>query len=704
MKKKKNTNNIINLEDTNEIKEIKNKIEKEEVKEIKKENKINNKKETKNKKVLEKEFIVKEETKKEDKIEEKHKEVNKSKKSKFNIFLLIIGLIALVVYSYLIFSNGTFDLTYIIKNSLFIVILLIIIILLFKINTKGCTFYILLLTIFLIINTVFTYTNGLIEKDIYVLDFINKDIGLVIDFTDKYNLELIELHEYSDTIEKNHIIMQEYGINTKVSDIKSLTVTISDGPNYDKEVIVSNLTGLSYDEVIEYIKENKLVNVEIEFVKSEVLKDTVINQVGSGTMKRNSKIIITFSSGLEENETVVDDLANMSLFEATSYLKRNGITYEIEYKFSDKIEKDYVISQDIKGEVTSHIKLVVSKGKEIKVPDLKKMSVKEISNFASINGLKVSFEEVYNKEIEMGKVIFVNKEVGDIISSDDTLVITISKGSMMVPKITTLSDFKLWANNNNVIYQEDYVFSDTVKAGEIIKVSPDVNTKITENDTIVITISKGKSVTIPNLVGLSKTNIIEKCNSLGLSCTFTYGSLTETTKRDISLKQSKPVGTIVSSGTNVLITLSSGIYEKVNVPSFYGKSKQEISNTCSSLGIKCNFTYNNTYSNEAYDTGLNQDKSGVLIKGSTVNITLSKGPAKTYTIIIDGSLLSLGNPEQTKKTLKSKLESACPGVNFNFSFKAVNSGIGYLNPSSDVKVGSNSLVQGKTYNVIINSN
>ena len=132
-------------------------------------------------------------------------------------------------------------------------------------------------------------------------------------------------------------------------------------------------------------------------------------------------------------------------------------------------------------------------------------------------------------------------------------------------------------------------------------------------------------------------------------------------------------------------------------------TKSQINTTCNNLGIKCSFKYSSTYSNEAKDIALSQDKTGSVIKGSTVTITLSIGPAKTYTIIIDGSLLSLGNPEQTKKTLKTKLENACPGVNFNFSFKAVNSGIGYLNPDSQVKVGSNNLTQGKTYNVIINS-
>ena len=172
----------------------------------------------------------------------------------------------------------------------------------------------------------------------------------------------------------------------------------------------------------------------------------------------------------------------------------------------------------------------------------------------------------------------------------------------------------------------------------------------------------------------------------------------------LALKQSKSQGTVVSEGTNVLITLSSGIYEKVTVPSFKGKSKSQITSTCDSLGINCTFKYNSTYSSETKDTALSQDKTGSVIKGSNVTITLSLGPAKTYTIVIDGTLLSQGNPEQTKKTLKSKLESACPGVKFNFTFKSVNTGIGYLNIDSEVQVGSNTFVQGQTYNVIINSN
>ena len=671
MSKKKTKKDLINLEDNQEEKEITtSKLKETKKNEIKKDN----------------------------------QEEIKESKNKLNIFFLIICLLLLTFLIINFFLNKNYNLNEIIKTGSFFLILLIIIILLFKVNNKKTTPYIILITLILIGYTIFQ-TSYSIPNDLYVKDFINKDISEVIEFTNKNSLKLVTLHEYSDTVLKNHIIMQEYGIDTLIKDIKTFKVTISDGPNYDKEVIVSNLTGCKYDEVIKYIKDNYLVNVEIEFIKSDKLRDTVIEQIGSGSLKRNSLIKFIFSLGNEELDKIsVKDLKGLSLFEATSYLKRYNINYELVYEYSDKYEKNYIISQDIVDKVVEDkLILKVSKGKEIKVPDLKKMSNIEITEWALKNNIKIEYKEVYNKETNSGTILEVSASKDDIIDEDSKLIITISKGSLVMPKINDLTEFKLWANNNNINYEEVYEFNDTIKEGELIKTNIQEGEKIIETDTIILTISKGKSVSVPNFVGQSKTSIQATCQKANLTCTFTYGGLTEATKKDISIKQSKPVGTVVSSKTNVLITLSSGIYEKVNVPSFINKTKTEIQNSCNSLGIKCNFTYNNTYSSVAKDTCISQDKTGVMIKGSTVNITLSIGPAKTYTFVIDGSLLTLGNPEQTKKTLQTKLQNNYPGVNFNFSFKAVNSGIGLLHPDSQIKVGQNTVVQGKTYNVIIQS-
>ena len=271
-------------------------------------------------------------------------------------------------------------------------------------------------------------------------------------------------------------------------------------------------------------------------------------------------------------------------------------------------------------------------------------------------------------------------------------------------KLTTISEFTNWAENNNVSYDINYENSDTVKKDDIIKCSHKTGDTIKKDDTVIITVSRGKVITIPNFVGMTKNDIQSKCTSINLNCNFKNGGLTENTKKDIAISQSKKSNTKVSEGTSLTITLSAGIIEKVNVPNFVGKSKTTIQSECNKIGIKCNFTYASGYSNQTKDTCISQSKTGTVNKGSTINITLSNGPAKTYTIIIQADWLSWGNPGSTKATLESKLKNNCPGVNFKFSYQKVNSGIGYLNPNSDVKVGKNSLTQGKTYNVIINSN
>ena len=116
------------------------------------------------------------------------------------------------------------------------------------------------------------------------------------------------------------------------------------------------------------------------------------------------------------------------------------------------------------------------------------------------------------------------------------------------------------------------------------------------------------------------------------------------TKAGIAISQSKKSGTKVSEGTGITITLSAGIQEKVTVPSFIGKTKSQITSSCNSIGVKCTFAYESKYSSTPKDTCTKQSTTGKVNKGSTITITLSKGPAKTYSIFIQADWLSQGNP------------------------------------------------------------
>ena len=645
----------------------------------------------------------------------KEKDNNKSNFKSHFVFL-IIAYITFIAYLVLSIMNNI-DITKSIPEIIgwiFVLLLLISFTIISvknkKNNVKGIvTVGSLLIIGYSIINILLTTNIISLPKNEYVPNFYNQSSLIVTEWKNKNNIIVNENYEYSDTIKKDYVISQDITAPTLTKNIKEITITISLGPDPDKEIIVPNFIGLKYDEVIKYIEENHLSNVKIEYQKSEKTPDTVISQSNSGTLKRSDNITITFAISSDEvGEIEIIDFTNKTKLYATSWLEKYSFKYEIVEDYSDDIEEGYVMDQSTKNEVKNPeedtITLTISKGKKVLAPDIASMDTEEINKWAIENNVKISYKEEYNDEIKLGDVISSSIEKGQLVEKDKKIEITISKGKLEMIKLTTLSEFTNWAENNKISYDINYENSDTVKKDDIIKCSHETGQVIKKDDTVIVTISRGKIITIPNFVGMSKSDIASKCSSINLSCSFKNGGYTESTKKDIAISQSKKANTKVSEGTGITINLSAGIQEKVDVPSFIGKTKSSIESSCKSIGIKCTFKYESGYNSQAKDTCLKQSATGKINKGSTVTVTLSNGPAKTYNIVIQADWLSWGNPNQTKATLESKLKANCPGVKFNYSFEKVNSGIGYLNPKSQVKVGSNTFVQGQSYNVIINSN
>ena len=566
----------------------------------------------------------------------------------------------------------------------------------------------ILVTIYSVFNILLTTNTISLPSDEYIPNFYQKTIAEVNEWKNSNNIKVIENYEYSDIIPKDYIISQNLMAPTLTKDTDELTITISLGPDLLKEVIVPNFIGLKYDEVIKYIEENHLSNATIDYQNSEKEIDTVISQSKSGTMKRNEELTIIIAKEEIDGEVEIIDFTNQSLLSAKSWLLKYGFKVEILEEYSDTIEMGNVIKQSVVNESKDPkeetIILTISKGKQNIAPDISNMTSDEINKWALENNVRISYKEEYSDDVRLGDVISSPVKKDDIINPDEKVEIIISKGALEMIKVTNVNEFINWAETNNVDYQVNYESSDTIKKDEIIKTSHSVGSKIKKDDTVIVTVSKGKMITIPNFVGMSKNDIQNKCKNINLSCSFKTGGYTEKTKAGIAISQSKKSGTSVSEGTGLTITLSAGIQEKVNVPSFSGKTKSTISSECSKIGIKCTFSYASGYSDTPKDICTGQSKTGTVNKGSTITITLSNGPAKTFSIIIDANQLSSGNPTATKNTLQTKLKNNCPGVNFKFIMQKANSGIGYLASNSQVKVGLNKLVQGKTYNVIINSN
>ncbi len=645
-----------------------------------------------------------------------NKKEKKKKENKFKIYsiFLIIALISYLFYLYVELKHYTSFINFIpYLLGLILVLLFLMCFIILGIKSEGKhQVTVIIGSLFITAYSIFNSLNTLgiinLPTEEFIPNFYNKDISELKKWSIENNINILENYEHSDTILKDYVISQDVYYPTLTKDVHELKVNISLGPDLEKEIIIPNFIGLKYDDVIKYIQENHLTNVKFNFTETDDNIDIVIEQIGSGSRKRNDEIILTIATSKEKKETTIPDLREKDLIYAENYLKKLGFKVDIEYDFSDTILKDKVIDQnfinEIKNPLEDTIILTISKGKKTISPDISSMNSEQINKWAEENNIKVSYTEEYNDDIKLGDVITSSVKKDDILSSGDKIEITISKGNLKMPSIKDINEFTNWATTNKVDYEINYEASDTIKKDNIIKCSHNVGDAIKENDTVIVTISKGKTITIPNFIGMNKSDIEKKCANINLNCNFKSGGYQEKVAKNIAVSQSKKANTSVSEGTSLTISLSDGIIEKVTIPSFVGMKKSDIEKKCSTLHVTCKFSYASGYSNTEKDSCVSQSKTGSVNKGSVINITLSNGPAKTYTIIIDANQLSSGNPTKTKETLEKKLKSACPGVTFKFTFQKANSGIGYLAPTSQIKVGSNKLTQGKTYNVIINSN
>lgn len=513
----------------------------------------------------------KEKMKQELKLIEKGKK--KSKLQKLNVvisFLTIISSITYLLYI-LMLGNNLINQPFLIINSTCLVILTIsfaITTLLIKTKPKrimnGITN--ILLGSFIIFNLLVSADIVKIKTQEVIGDLTNKSINEIIKWTSQNNIKLKQTYEYSESIEENKIIAQDQKSDTLVKDIKTLSVIVSDGPNLESIVNIPNMIGWNIDDVIKKIKEKKLSNVQIEFNFSDLTKDTAYEQSRSGDMRRNEELILKFSLGNKENLKPVPlkDLVNMEEFDATVWLKRNGIKYEITYEFDEKIEKGKVISTNpIKETVidqnTTTVKIIISKGKKIVAPDLTKMSLDEIAEWAIQNKVIISYDSEFSETIKKDQIIKVSIKKGDVIEENTEIYIITSKGAlkMIDYKENDLESIRNFAKTYELTITETEEFSKDVEKGKVISVSHKPGDIINNGQNIEVIISLGSEIEIPNFVGMTIDKAKTECTKNELECTISYVYSTKT-KNNV-IYQNKTAGSKVTEGTNIVLTVSNGV-------------------------------------------------------------------------------------------------------------------------------------------------
>ena len=248
-----------------------------------------------------------EEVKEEVKIEKKednNKERNNSKKIVVkkspgtNLLLCLLVIVSLIQFIIILISKDS-SISDLINNLIITIftVLFSIVGITYKRNNKKLLLVsgLILLSYFILnINNTFSFVKSPISV---VPDFSNRSLTEVMKWASKNNILVNQDYEYSDMIQEYRVISQSVDSGKSVSGIKEIDISISDGPNPYKEIIVPSMIGWDDERVINFVKDNYLENVNVEFVKSSKPVDTVIEQSSSGNLKRNDELKITFSYG-----------------------------------------------------------------------------------------------------------------------------------------------------------------------------------------------------------------------------------------------------------------------------------------------------------------------------------------------------------------------------------------------------------------------
>lgn len=495
-----------------------------------------------------------------------------------------------------------------------------------------------------------------------VENFTGKSLTDVVSWASSNDITLNQDYEYSDMVPEYSIISQDIVEGTKIKDIDEITVAVSEGPNPDKEIIVPDMTSWDSERVINYVEDNYLNNVEVSFEESDQAEDTVIEQSESGSMRRSDKLELTFSLGEKANDSDVKirDLTDMSEFAATFYLKQHRIHYEIERDFSKNINRGHVSEQSVKaGEMVKvntddeKVIITISRGRSITIPNLKKMSMVEITEWVIENKLKVEFTNRYDDSVKENRVIEANYDTGEKVEQGTTIEVVISKGSLVMRNFDSLEEFRKWADKYNISYEEKHEFSDDVPEGEIISFSYKKGDTIKNGDSIVVTISDGKECEVPDLIGMSRKEAIDALEEAELNYNFVTQNSNKS--KNTVIKQSISAGSNVSKGTTITVTLSNGKSVEAREENSSGNSSST-SNSSSNSSSSSN-------SNGSSGNGNSNNSSKPTPDPEPVCNSCSIRSGELKNVILNNT----GSFDGAANAVRNFITGKCPGVTVNIS-------------------------------------
>lgn len=449
-----------------------------------------------------------------------------------------------------------------------------------------------------------------------VIDFTGWSLSDTQLWASDNGIKLKTDNQYNDKYDNGIVISQDIAAGKTIKKGAFLTLNVSLGHDLTVTMSLPDFNSMTMDQVQKWADDNYMTKVRIttEFsdtvpsgkvIRSEINDSTVVDKV-----RRDTPVYVIVSKGPENASSIqitIPDFKTMSIAESYIFANDNGLTLTVTEQYDDYVPDGTVISQSVKAtnkvSKGSEIKLVVSKGKKILVPDFSEYTKDEASAVATSLTIPATAIEKYSSK-KTGAFISQNIDAGSVYEAGQHLELYYSLGNQV--SLTSyvgqmLDVMQTWANGLNqqgakITIKVSTTESSSAKGTIIFQ---DTANKMIGVKTIInVTVSSGKIIYVPDFVdnssgpnrgydtAVTREEAIKMCETAGIVPVFVKASCSGRLPDEV-WDQSIAAGSEVSEGT--VVTLKYVDSTKCTVDNFIGKTKAEIAS--GAYGTKFTITY-----------------------------------------------------------------------------------------------------------------
>ena len=305
---------------------------------------------------------------------------------------------------------------------------------------------------------------------------------------------------------ENMIISQSKEAGKKISKGAVLSFEVSKGADPDEKIALPDFATMSASEINRWIDDNKVVNANVitEFSESVPLGQLIRTEfndpmVTAADYARRNGLLIYLSKGTEKLQKNITMLKfdGKPKSDVEVFAQTNDIDVTYEEAASDTVVAGCVISQDVQAGTKvakkSKLKVVISQGKAVTVPNFANMTKEEAT---AVTALNVTIKSKYSNSVPYGQLISQSEPSGKKLVAPAEISVVYSEGQPYISSLKGQSENTLPAlfydyknGGANITYSVYYVDSSDPK-GQVTD-SSKFNEYLSMNDHVDVYISRG---------------------------------------------------------------------------------------------------------------------------------------------------------------------------------------------------------------------